>query len=82
MDHNFPEALDAIIEDKAYARRSCFARQNDKYIHRQGKTLLYNDGKPYVPTNEDIFAEDWQIFGKGLLGTGNVKEKKSGKGTN
>ena len=27
------------------------------------------------PTNEDLFAEDWQIFGKGVLGTGHVKKE-------
>lgn len=76
MDHNFQEAIDAILVDKAYARRSCFAKQNDKYICRQGQTLVYNNLVPYTPTNEDIFAEDWQIFGKGLLGKGKKKEEK------
>lgn len=29
---------------------------------------------PYTPFQcEDIFAEDWQIFGKGVLGTGMLK---------
>lgn len=75
MDHNFPEAIDAIIEDGAYARRSCNAKQNDKYVTKLGHSLIYNNNKPYAPTNEDIFAEDWQLFGKGLLGK-NKKEKK------
>lgn len=76
MDHNFPEALDVIIEDGGYARRSCNAKQKDKYITKLGPSLIYSDGKPYVPTNEDLFAEDWQLFGKGLLGRRKKKEKK------
>lgn len=76
MDHNFPEALDAIMTDGAYARRSCYAKQQDKYICVKGHQLLFNNLKPYTPSNDDIFANDWQIFGKGILGTGNVKEKK------
>ena len=75
MDHNFPEALDVIIFDGGFARRSCNAKQQDKYITVLHHSLVFNDGKPYVPTNEDIFAEDWQLFGKGLLGK-NKKEKK------
>jgi len=75
MDHNFPEALDAILADKAYARRACYAKENDKYVFAQGHQLLFNDLKPYVPSSTDIFADDWQIFGKGVLGTGNNKKE-------
>ena len=77
MDHNFPEALDAVLVDNALVRRACNAKLKDKYIGRKGGCLLFIDGTAYTPSNEDIFAEDWQIFGKGVLGTGHVnKEKK------
>ena len=76
MDHNFPEALDAIIEDGSYARRSCNAKNCNKYVFHIGHKLLFNNLEPYIPSNEDIFADDWQIFGKGVLGTGNTNEKK------
>lgn len=74
MNYTFPEALDAVIEDNAYIRRACNAKQSDKYIFHIGHKLLYNNLEPYVPTNEDIFATDWQTFGKGVLGTGNNNE--------
>lgn len=76
MDHNFQEAIDAILVDSAYARRSIFAKHNDKYVCKKGQTLIYNNLEPYTPSNEDIFAEDWQIFGKGVLGTGNKEDKR------
>lgn len=76
MDHNFPEAIDAILVDKAFIRRSVNKKQNDKYVCKCGASLVFIDGKPYTPSNEDIFAEDWQIFGKGVLGTGHVKKEK------
>lgn len=71
MDHNFPEALDAAIEDGSFIRRSCYAKQQDKYIFAQGEKLLFINLEHYKVTDEDIFAEDWQIFGKGVLGMGN-----------
>lgn len=76
MDHNFPEALDAVLEDHAFVRRSCNAKLSDRYITKKGGCLLYVDGTAYIPSNEDIFAKDWQIFGKGVLGRGPAKKKK------
>lgn len=75
MDHTFPEALDAIIEDNAIIRRKKFVRDRDKYVYNEGSFLMFINGTPYIPTNEDLFAEDWQIFGKGVLGTGHVKKE-------
>lgn len=74
MDHNFPEALDALIVDGSFIRRSINKKKNDKYIFAKGKQLFFNNLESYIPTNEDIFADDWQIFGKGVLGTGNNRK--------
>ena len=82
MLNNFPEALDAVLTDGAYIRRAVWNGQKDKYIHKQASRLVTVEGEEYNPSQEDIFAEDWNIFGKGLLGTGNVKEKTFGKRNN
>ena len=74
MFNNFPEALDAVLVDDSFIRRAAWNGQKDKYIHKRGKLLVTIEGVPYNPTQEDIFAEDWNIFGKCILGTG--KEKK------
>lgn len=76
MDHNFPEAIDALLVDNAIIRRSCNNKMNDKYIGKRGACLLYVDGSKYTPSDADIFADDWQIFGKGVLGRGPAKKKK------
>ena len=75
MDYNFPEALDAVIEDNAIIRRKKFVRDRDKYIYNEDSFLMFINGTPYIPTNEDLFADDWQIFGKGVLGSGHVKKE-------
>lgn len=75
MAHTFPEALDAVIEDNAVIRRGKYIKNRAKYVYNKGSFLIYANGVPYIPTNEDLFAEDWQIFGKGVLGTGHVKKE-------
>lgn len=66
MAYTFPEALDAVIEDNAIIRRSKYLKNRTKYIYNKGSFLIYTNGVPYIPTNEDLFAEDWQIFGQGI----------------
>ena len=49
MDHNFPEALDAVIEDNAIIRRRKFVRDRDKYVYNEDSFLMFINGTPYIP---------------------------------
>ena len=70
MHYSFPEALDAVLVDCSFIRRSTWLGQRKYVIKNCDATSLvfYNTSEVYTPSQEDLFANDWNIYGKGVMG--------------